>query len=113
MQTVEFKTSRVLVVDDDEMLSYLFCSFLDSRGLETFSASSIGEAKAILQVDGAIDLILLDYQLGDGVGMDLLAPSELATYINLPPVIMISANEESDFLEQCFSGGVNDYIIKI
>ncbi|HOY21602.1 MAG TPA: fused response regulator/phosphatase [Cellvibrio sp.] len=104
--------SRILVVDDDEMLNYLFCSFLSSRGLETFAAHSISEAKAALQVDGAIDLILLDYQLGDGVGMDLLAPSALASYINLPPVIMISANEEAEFLEQCFSGGVNDYIIK-
>jgi serine phosphatase RsbU (regulator of sigma subunit) len=112
MFELEPSMSRILVVDDDEMLNYLFCSFLNSRGLETFTAHSIGEAKAILSVDGAIDLILLDYQLGDGVGMDLLTPSAVASYINLPPVIMISANEESEFLEQCFSGGVNDYIIK-
>lgn len=112
MPTTEVKASRVLVVDDDEMLNYLFCSFLNSRGLETFTAHSISDAKAILQIDGDIDLILLDYQLGDGVGMDLLEPSALASYINLPPVIMISANEEAEFLEQCFSGGVNDYIIK-
>lgn len=112
MPTTEIKASRVLVVDDDEMLNYLFCSFLNSRGLETFTAHSISDAKAILQIDGDIDLILLDYQLGDGVGMDLLEPSALASYINLPPVIMISANEEAEFLEQCFSGGVNDYIIK-
>ncbi len=112
MPTTDVNASRVLVVDDDEMLNYLFCSFLNSRGLETFTAHSITDAKAILQIDGAIDLILLDYQLGDGVGMDLLAPSALASYINLPPVIMISANDESEFLEQCFLGGVNDYIIK-
>jgi serine phosphatase RsbU (regulator of sigma subunit) len=94
------------------MLNYLFCSFLNSRGLETFTAHSIGEAKTTLQVDGSIDLILLDYQLGDGIGMDLLAPDAVASYVNLPPVIMISANEEAEFLEQCFSGGANDYIIK-
>lgn len=112
MPITEIKPSRVLVVDDDEMLNYLFCSFLNSRGLETFTAHSINDAKAILQTDGAIDLILLDYQLGDGVGMDLLAPNAVVSYINLPPVIMISANEEAEFLEQCFLGGVNDYIIK-
>lgn len=112
MFELEPRVSRILVVDDDEMLNYLFCSFLNSRGLETFTAHSISEAKAVLQVDGAIDLILLDYQLGDGVGMDLLTPDAVAGYVNLPPVIMISANEEAEFLEQCFSGGVNDYIIK-
>ncbi|MDZ7922668.1 MAG: SpoIIE family protein phosphatase [Marinagarivorans sp.] len=104
--------SRILVVDDDEILNYLFCSFLSSRGFETLPAHGIGDAKAMLQSDNAIDLIILDYQLGDGVGMDLLESMSLANYINFPPVIMISANEEPEFLEKCFSGGVNDYIIK-
>jgi len=112
MPFTNLKNSRILVVDDDEMLNDLFCSFLNAHGFVTFTANSISDAKAILQVDNTIDLILLDYQLGDGVGMDLLAPHILASYINFPPVIMISANDEPDFLEQCFSGGVNDYIIK-
>ncbi len=108
----EDSTSRILVVDDDEMLNYLFCSFLNSKELETVSANGISEAKKILQSDSHIALILLDYQLGDGVGMDLLKPEAVAAYQKLPPVIMISANEEPEFLEQCFLGGVNDYIIK-
>ncbi len=106
------KVSRILVVDDDEMLNYLFCSFLNSRGMETFVAHNIAAAKHLLQTEDSIELILLDYQLTDGVGMDLLASSALETYLGRPPVIMISANEEPEFLEQCFSGGVNDYIIK-
>lgn len=112
MLTDEQKASRILVVDDDEMLNYLFCSFLNSKGLETIGVLSLHEAKHVLQTDAAIDLILLDYQLGDGVGMDLLLPESLITYMSSPPIIMISANEEPAFLEQCFSGGVNDYIIK-
>jgi serine phosphatase RsbU (regulator of sigma subunit) len=112
MKPFEPKNLHILVIDDDELLNALFCSFLNSRGLETFSAHSVAEAKAVLQENEAVDLILLDYQLGDGVGMDLLAPNILARYANLPPVIMISAHEEPDFLEQCFLGGVNDYIIK-
>jgi serine phosphatase RsbU (regulator of sigma subunit) len=106
------KVSRILVVDDDEMLNYLFCSFLNSRGMETSTAHSIAEAKYLLQTEDSIELILLDYQLTDGVGMDLLAPTALETYLCQPPVIMISANEEPEFLEQCFAGGVSDYIIK-
>jgi serine phosphatase RsbU (regulator of sigma subunit) len=112
MNPFEPKNLHILVVDDDELLNSLFCSFLNSRGLETFSAHSVAEAKAVLQKNEAVDLILLDYQLGDGVGMDLLAPNILARYANFPPVIMISAHEEPDFLEQCFLGGINDYIIK-
>lgn len=112
MSNIEHKTSRILVVDDDEMLNYLFCSFLNSKGLQTIAAHNLGDARYILQTDSDIDLILLDYQLGDGVGMDLLKPEALPTYMSIAPVIMISANEEPQFLEQCFLGGVNDYIIK-
>ncbi|GGY63076.1 fused response regulator/phosphatase [Cellvibrio zantedeschiae] len=112
MPPIVQKASRVLVVDDDEMLNYLFCSFLNSKGLQTVTAHSLGSAKVVLQTESEIDLILLDYQLGDGVGMDLLIPESMVGYMSNPPVIMISANEEPQFLEQCFLGGVDDYIIK-
>ena len=104
--------SRILVVDDDLILNNLFCSFLNSKGFETLSASGITEAQAILRGKNSVDLILLDYLLNDGTGMDLLQPEALATYSDLAPVIMISANEEPRFLEECFASGVNDYIIK-
>ena len=87
------KHSRILVVDDDELLNKLFCSFLNSKGFETLSAFGLAEAKAILRGKNSVDLILLDYLLSDGTGMDLLQPEALATYSDIAPVIMISANE--------------------
>jgi len=112
MPITDQNPSHILVVDDDVILNSLFCSFLESKGLQTSAAHSIKAAKAILQKNTAVDLILLDYQLEDGVGMDLLQPEAVVTYLRLPPVIMISINEEPAFLEACFSGGVNDYLIK-
>jgi two-component system, HptB-dependent secretion and biofilm response regulator len=104
--------SRILVVDDDHLLNDLFCSFLNSKGFETLSASGIAEAKTILREKNSVDLILLDYLLNDGTGMDLLQPDAVETYSDFAPVIIISAHEEPEFLEQCFAFGVNDYIIK-
>jgi len=112
MPNSTFNLSRILVVDDDQLLNDLFCSFLNSKGFETLSASGIKEAKAILRGENSVDLILLDYLLNDGTGMDLLQPDARSTYSNPAPVIMISANEEPKFLEECFASGVNDYIIK-
>jgi len=106
------KITRVLVVDDDEMLNALICSFLTSKGSQTLTAHNLTEAIDILRDDDGVDLILLDYQLGDGVGIDLLTSDSYLGYIEKPPVIMISANEESQFLEHCFLAGVDDYIIK-
>ncbi|RYG00448.1 MAG: fused response regulator/phosphatase, partial [Chitinophagaceae bacterium] len=112
MQNFQNKVSRILVVDDDEMINYLFCNFLNSRGLKTLPVYNLADAKTLLQTDSAVDLILLDYQLPDGVGIDLLMPDALKTYKSIAPVIMISANQEPKFLEQCFLGGVSDYLIK-
>jgi two-component system, HptB-dependent secretion and biofilm response regulator len=102
----------ILVIDDDEFLNELFCQFLQSKGVLTSSAYSFAQAIQVLGSGIKVDLILLDYQLGDGTGLDLL--SHLHDYLqeNNTPVIMISGNEDPVFLENCFSSGVADYIIK-
>jgi two-component system, HptB-dependent secretion and biofilm response regulator len=116
MNTVESlisqKNSKILVVDDDEILNFLFASFLESKGFLVATAFGVSDAKKILQTDADIALMLLDYQLTDGLGTDLLAPDVAATFYKPVPTIMISANEAPEFLEQCFSYGVTDYIIK-
>ncbi len=105
-------TYRILVVDDDYMLNSLFCSFLNSKGFEVVSAESLSTAVSVFERKEHIDLILLDYELGDGYGMGLFEAPAFADLDKKPPVIMVSANEDPLFLEQCFFGGVSDYIIK-
>lgn len=103
---------NILVVEDDELLNGLFCRFLQSKGFETRSAYNLTAAIEILKSVTEIDLILLDYQLGDGTGLELLASINSHAFAQQPPVIMASSNEKSDFLEVCFGSGVADYIIK-
>lgn len=103
---------RILVVDDDFMLNSLFCSFLNSKGFETLSAESLGAAINIFQSGVVVDLVLLDYELGDGFGLELFSAPAFRNYLKKPPVIMVSANDDPNFLEQCFLAGSSDYIIK-
>ncbi len=105
------KTLRILVVDDDQLLNELLCEFLHSKDLQTHSAFSFSDAKRELSNNSVIDLVLLDYELGDGTGLNLMR--DLANEnISIPPVIMISVNEDPDFLQNCFACGIADYIIK-
>lgn len=108
----QIKSHRILVVDDDDMLNELLCDFLRNKNFETCSAYSVQDAKQLLKVDQCIDLVLLDYELGDGNGLELLMELNSNAALEVPPVIMISVNEDSDFLQSCFSCGVADYIIK-
>ncbi len=102
----------ILVVDDDELLNELFCQFLQTKGFKTNSVYSMTAAKQVLEAGAVIDLILLDYQLADGNGLELLSNINSRELAKKPPVIMISGNEDADFLESCFACGVADYIIK-
>lgn len=102
----------ILIVDDDDMLNELLSCFLQSKGFLTRSACSLSDALNKIKNDFSIDLILLDYQLGAESGVDLLNAMQIDKTIKNTPVIMVSANENPDFLELCFSSGAADYIIK-
>jgi DNA-binding response OmpR family regulator len=106
------KSLSILVVDDDQLLNQLLCEFLFSKGLNTVSVYSLAEAERTLKKAGEIDLVLLDYDLGDGTGLDLMRSLAKDSTYSVPPVMMISVNEDPEFLENCFSCGIADYIIK-
>ena len=61
----------VLIVDDEENARYYISSFLEARGYEVLGVSTLKEAREILR-RGNADIILLDVQLPDGLGTDLL-----------------------------------------
>lgn len=102
----------VLVVDDDQLLNGLLCEFLHSKELATYSVFSFSDAKHELIKNPKIDLVLLDYDLGDGTGLELLRQLYPVVNHTLPPVIMISVNEDPEFLQSCFACGIVDFIIK-
>lgn len=79
---------RVLLVDDNEALLELTARQLHALGAEVHRAGTIAAGQAIAQ-HAEISLALLDLQLPDGSGLDLLAHLREAT----PelPVIMLTA----------------------
>lgn len=104
--------NTILVVDDDLFLNELFCHFLQSKGFITNGANSLANAIALIEHGECPDLILLDYNLGDGTGLEFLARLKEYQGEAMPPVIMVSTNEDPVFLEHCFGSGVADYVIK-
>jgi len=102
----------ILVVDDDELLNGLFCQFLFTKGFQPLSAYNLVGAVDFFKRGVKVDLILLDYQLPDGNGLELLGMINVDASSQCPPIIMISAKEDPVFLEDCFACGVADYIIK-
>jgi DNA-binding response OmpR family regulator len=103
---------HILVIEDDPLLNELFCQFLHSKDFITHSALNLTDALATFEISRSVDLILLDYHLGDGTGLEFLTLLKSITGETIPPVIMVSTHEDPLFLESCFTAGVADYVIK-
>ena len=64
-------SATILIVDDEENALRNISAYLSSKGYEIIPATNISEARAALN-RGEPDIVLLDVQLPDGYGPDLL-----------------------------------------
>ena len=64
-------TATILIVDDEENALRNISAFLEQKGYEIITATTLAQARSSLQ-RGEPDIVLLDVQLPDGYGPDLL-----------------------------------------
>ncbi len=68
----EARTPRVLVVDDDDHVRAVLCDALAHWGCHVDSAASLLQALALF-AHGDYDLVLTDFRMPGGDGLDLIA----------------------------------------
>lgn len=100
--------SRILVVEDDELLNGGICFNLQKNGHEPVPVYDLCGAWSALK-DQDIDLILLDVNLPDGNGFDFA--KKLQDTGN-KPLIFLTAHELDDEIMKGFDLGADDYITK-
>ncbi|WP_416307337.1 SpoIIE family protein phosphatase [Neptunicella sp. SCSIO 80796] len=100
---------NLLVVDDDKLFADMICGFLAEKAMLVSAAYSLEKAKQHL-ISQQVDFVLLDILLGEESGIELL-DYMAEVQINLP-VIMITAKDDQNTMQQCFRKGANDYLIK-
>lgn len=98
-----------LIVDDETDIRELLAMTLERMDVETFSASSVEEAKAMLKLR-TYALCLTDMQMPNGTGLDLV------NYINEfhfgLPVAVITAHASADNAVCALKAGAFDYLAK-
>ena len=102
---------RILLVDDHEIVRRGLRQLL----VEAFPDSMIGESNQAAQARNLItkqawDLVLLDINLPDGSGLDLI--SELRRVSPGTGVLVVSAYSEAEFAECAFKLGAAGYLTK-
>lgn len=101
-------TYKILIVEDDRGLNRGIALALKEETVEFLSALTLAQAQEIWK-NNAVDMVLLDVNLPDGSGYELLKEIRRASQI---PVLMLTANNLEIDEVTGFRLGADDYITK-
>ena len=102
---------KVLVVDDETSIREMLRLALEISDFECIEAADIHEAYRLI-TDDAPDIILLDWMLPGGSGIELLRRLKKDEATQTLPVIMLTAKTHEDNVIQGLEVGADDYITK-
>ena len=99
---------QILIIEDDENLGKSIKKIVELEGMIGHLAVNLTEARSI--ISDSMDVIVLDWMLPDGQGIDFLR--ELRTKNNFTPVIMLTAR--TDLIDKVLGleTGASDYMTK-
>ncbi|HEU4726253.1 MAG TPA: response regulator [Kofleriaceae bacterium] len=103
--------STILIVDDSVTVRADLAEALDSAGFHTLLCATIAEARIALRSQ-PIALAILDLQLPDGDGIELLAQIRKDFTLGELPVLMLSTEAEVKDRIRGLRGGANDFVGK-
>ena len=101
--------ARILLVEDDEILSETLQELLVFEGYEVAHASSGNEALE-LSANGEFELFILDVNIPDFNGFELLEMLREAE--DLTPAIFLTSRNDINSLSKGFELGAEDYVKK-
>ncbi len=98
---------KVLLIDDHPLILSALQTVIESLGTDTtvVGAGSARAARETLKADADFDLVLLDLQLGDADGFDVLVEFR-AKYPALPVVVVSASDRSSDVIRAVDAGAM-------
>ncbi len=99
---------KALLVDDDKNSLGALAELVGAEGFDVRTAASLGEARESLN-QGAIDVALVDLQLPDGAGIELVRDLEATPGVE---VVIITGHGTVDTAVEALKRGAIDYLQK-
>lgn len=101
--------AKVLVIDDDHVLSKMLVGQIESSGHQADSVGLLAEGREFL-LTSPVDVVLLDVQLPDGNGLEYIP--DIVSSPSKPDVIIITGQGDADGAEKAVVSGAWSYIEK-
>ncbi len=102
----------ILLIDDHHIFRDGLKLLLQQQnsGWIIHAAADTQEARQAIKDNADFDLILLDYNLPDGNGLDLLR--EIKSQIPATPIALLSAHEDPQLIQATLAAGASGFITK-
>jgi CheY-like chemotaxis protein len=102
----------VLYVDDNIHSIDIISRLLHAKTQWRVITSMLGVEGVEIATTLLPDLILLDLQLPDINGLDVLRQLRADVRTSATPIIMLSAEAHQSKIDECLNAGANDYFVK-
>ena len=112
LNQIKFMSQRILVVDDEAPTRELLSLYFKKLGYDVSTASTAEGALRLVN-EIPLQLVILDLNLGDADGLDLLEPIQKA-HPRIPIIIYSGIGSDDQSLERALARqkGVTSYIHK-
>ncbi|WP_298439875.1 phosphate regulon transcriptional regulator PhoB [uncultured Ferrimonas sp.] len=104
-------TANILIVEDESAIREMLAFVLDQHGFRTSSAADYDQGLAAV-VEPYPDLILLDWMLPGGSGVQLAKTLRSNEHTRQIPIIMLTARGEEEDRVKGLEVGADDYMTK-
>ncbi|RUO40125.1 phosphate regulon transcriptional regulatory protein PhoB [Aliidiomarina taiwanensis] len=102
---------RILIIEDEAPIRDMLTLVMEQEGFQAVQAEDFGSAEAAL-TEPYPDLILLDWMLPGGTGIQLARFIKSAEHLKHIPIIMLTARSEEEDKVQGLEAGADDYVTK-
>ncbi len=99
---------NICIVEDDPVFSKLLKNTLDKNPI--YSISQCAQGKEFFQLKRTFDIIIIDYNLPDINGLDLIKKIKAGS--KDPKTIIVSGQTDIEVVVKCYKAGADNYIIK-
>jgi two-component system chemotaxis response regulator CheY len=106
------RTLRVLVVDDQLSMRALVRSYLRKMGFESIDEAPSGTDALKELTLRPYNLVISDYNMDNGSGLDLLKTMRAHPILKRIPVIMVTGSADKETVSAVVQAGVNGYVVK-
>jgi len=103
---------RALVVDDSRAIRSIIGKTVRDLGFDVLEAGHGREALARLEAAGAVDLMLVDWNMPEMNGFDFLCAVRQTPMWKDTVIMMVSTETETSQMQRALEAGANEYVMK-